>query len=142
MYRVSPFTYLVSGMLSVGLANARISCSTEEFLHFSPPSFSNCTTYLAPYIEVLGGYLMPDSMNSTTECVFCSGNETNIFLKGVSAEYGDRWRNFGIFLVYVIFNVAAAVGLYWLARVPKGIRRRSDDVFRCEDSGRAKKEKN
>lgn len=111
-------------MLSVGLANARISCSTEEFLHFSPASNWNCSTYLAPYIEEFGGYLINSSMGSTTECVFCSANETNIFLKSVSAEYGNRWRNFGIFLVYVVFNVAATVGLYWLARVPKRERER------------------
>lgn len=122
MYRVSPFTYLVSGMLSVGLANAHISCSAEEFLHFSPPTPLNCSDYLDSYIGIFGGYLQPDSMRSTTECVFCSGSETNIFLRDVSAEYGDRWRNFGIFLIYVVFNVAAAVWLYWLARVPKGKR--------------------
>lgn len=122
LYRVSPFTYLVSGMLPVGLANAPISCSTEKLLHFSPPSLTNCSTYLSPYIKEFGGYLIPDSMNWTTECVFCSGSETNIFLEGVSAEYGDRWRKFGNFLIYATFNVAAAVGLYWLARVPKGKR--------------------
>jgi ATP-binding cassette subfamily G (WHITE) protein 2 (PDR) len=109
-------------MLSVGLANSRISCSTEELLHFSPPTLSNCSTYLAPYTEILGGYLIPDSMNSTTECVFCTGSDTNVFLRGVSADYSDRWRNFGICWVYVVFNVAAAVGLYWFARVPKGKR--------------------
>jgi len=119
MYRVSPFTYLVSGMLSVGLANAPISCAPEELLRFSPPSLSNCSTYLTPYIEASGGYLTPESMSSTTECVFCSGSDTNVFLRSVSAEYGDRWRNLGIFVVYIIFNVAAAVGLYWLVRVPK-----------------------
>jgi len=122
MYRVSPLTYLVSGMLSVGLANSHITCATEELLHFSPPSVSNCSTYLAPYIKGFGGYLVPDSMNSTTECVFCTGSDTNTFLKSVSAEYADRWRNFGIFWVYVVFNTAAAVGLYWLARVPKAQR--------------------
>ena len=125
MYRISPLTYLVSGMLSVGLANAHISCSKEELLHFSPPSLSTCSTYLAPYTKILGGYLTPDSMNSTTECVFCSGSETNIFLKSVSSEYGDRWRNFGILWVYVLVNVAGAVGLYWLARVPKGKREKN-----------------
>lgn len=125
MYRISPLTYLVSGMLSVGLANARISCSAEEFLRFSPPSLSNCSTYLAPYTEVFGGYLTPESMDSVAECVFCSGSKTNIFLKGVSAEYGDRWRNFGILWVYVIVNVAGAIGLYWLARVPKGKREKN-----------------
>lgn len=122
MYRVSPFTYLVSGMLSVGLANAPVSCSTEEFLHFSPRVDSNCSIYLAPYIEAFGGYLTSESMASTTECVFCSRSETNVWLKGLSAEYGDRWRNLGIFCVYVVFNVVAAVGFYWLARVPKGKR--------------------
>lgn len=122
MYRVSPFTYLVSGMLSVGLANARITCAPDEYLYFSPLSLSTCASYLGPYMEERGGYLRPDSMNSTSECVFCSGSETNMFLAGVSAVYGDRWRNLGIFWVYVIFNVGAAVGLYWLARVPKGKR--------------------
>jgi ATP-binding cassette, subfamily G (WHITE), member 2, PDR len=63
MYYVSPFTYLVSGMLSVGLANSRISCATKEFPHFAPPSLSNCSTYLASYIEAFSGYLIPDSIN-------------------------------------------------------------------------------
>ncbi|KAF2001388.1 ABC transporter-like protein [Amniculicola lignicola CBS 123094] len=119
MYRVSPFTYLVSGMLSTGLANAKISCSKEELLHFSPSPLSTCSEYLASYIELYGGYVVPSSMNSTTECIFCSGSETNIFLKGVSSEYENRWRNLGISLVYVVFNIAAAVALYRLARVPK-----------------------
>ncbi|KAL8995486.1 MAG: hypothetical protein Q9169_004780 [Polycauliona sp. 2 TL-2023] len=119
MYRVSPFTYLVSGVLSVGLANAHISCGPEELLRFSPPSPSTCSEYLAPYIETYGGYLTPGSLNSTMECVFCTGSDTNVFLESVSAVYGDRWRNLGIFCVYIVFNAAAAVGLYWLARVPK-----------------------
>ncbi|KAL8673294.1 MAG: hypothetical protein Q9168_002292 [Polycauliona sp. 1 TL-2023] len=120
MYRVSPFTYLVSGMLSVGLANSHISCSSEELLHFSPPPLTDCSQYLGPYIQASGGYLTSESLNSTIECVFCTGSDTNVFLASVSAVYGDRWRNLGIFVVYIGFNVAGAVGLYWLARVPKG----------------------
>ncbi|KAL8834803.1 MAG: hypothetical protein Q9170_003599, partial [Blastenia crenularia] len=67
MYRVSPFTYLVSGMLSTGLANAYITCSTEELLHFSPPPNTTCSTYLSSYIQDLGGYLTPESMASVSE---------------------------------------------------------------------------
>jgi hypothetical protein len=40
----------------------------------------------------------------------------------VSADYADRWRNFGIFWSYSVFNVAAAVLLFWLTRVPKRVR--------------------
>jgi len=127
MYRISPFTYLVSGLLSVGLANAHISCSKEELLSFSPPSLSPCSEYLASYIEKHGGYLVPASMQSTTECVFCTGSDTNIFLKSVSSEYEDRWRNFGICLIYVVFSITMAIGLYWLAQVPKGEKKNSDE---------------
>lgn len=35
-------------------------------------------------------------------------------------------EDFGIFLVYLVFNVAAAVGLYWLAKVPKGKREKRE----------------
>jgi ATP-binding cassette subfamily G (WHITE) protein 2 (PDR) len=128
MYRVSPFTYLVSGVLSVGLANSHISCSKDELLRFSPPPLTKCSTYLSPYIELHSGYLQPDSLNSITECVFCTGSDTNVFLKSVSSEYQHRWRNWGIFLVYVVFNIAAAMGLYWLARVPKGNREKNNDI--------------
>ena len=86
----------------------------------------SCAEYLAKYIDGAGGYLEPQSANSTRECLFCTGSETNIFLRGVSADYADRWRNFAIFCIYIIFNVGAAVGLYWLARVPK--RRREKQV--------------
>jgi ATP-binding cassette subfamily G (WHITE) protein 2 (PDR) len=118
MYRLSPLSYLVSGMLSVGLANSHIVCSAEELLHISPPAFSDCSAYLASYIEERGGYLLPST--NSTDCIFCRASDTNVFLRGVSAIYSDRWRNFGICWVYIVFNIAAAIGFYWLARVPKG----------------------
>ncbi|KAF2216500.1 hypothetical protein CERZMDRAFT_93790 [Cercospora zeae-maydis SCOH1-5] len=81
MYRVSPFTYIVSGMLSAGLANAPLVCAPEEYLRFAPPRQVNCSDYLAPYIAEKTGYLTVDSMSSMVECVFCTGSETNTFLK-------------------------------------------------------------
>jgi ATP-binding cassette, subfamily G (WHITE), member 2, PDR len=119
MYRLSPFTYIVSGVLSVGLANSHVVCDPEELLHFSPGSTSTCSEYLGAYIADVGGYLTPESMNSTSTCAFCTRSDTNVFLENMNIEYGDRWRNFGILLGYILFNITAAIGLYWLARVPK-----------------------
>jgi ATP-binding cassette, subfamily G (WHITE), member 2, PDR len=31
----------------------------------------------------------------------------------------ERWRNFGIMWLFIVFNVAGALFLYWLTRVPK-----------------------
>lgn len=117
MYRVSPFTYLVSGMLSTAVANTDIVCSSIEYLHFNPPSNETCAQYMAPYISYAGGYLQNPS--ATTDCSFCAADSTNTFLAGVNSYYDQRWRNFGILWVYIGFNIVAALFFYWLVRVPK-----------------------
>lgn len=120
MYRVSPFTYLVDAMLSVGLANTEVTCASNEFLNFQPAS-GTCGSYMQAYIDAKGGYLLDPA--STTNCTFCTVRDTNVFLAGVSSSYSHRWRNFGIMWVYVIFNVFAALGLYWYIRMPKGAKK-------------------
>jgi ATP-binding cassette subfamily G (WHITE) protein 2 (PDR) len=117
MYRVSPFTYLVSGLLSTGLANTNIVCADIEYLHFQPHAGETCGQYMASYIDIYGGYLQ--NTGAMSDCSFCSASSTNIYLERLSSNYADRWRNFGIMWVFIAFNVAGAIFLYWLARVPK-----------------------
>lgn len=119
MYRVSPFTYIVSGMLSTGVANNVVRCAPNEVLSFSPAAGQTCDQYLTPYMTFAGGYLTDGSNSSTTQCQFCPLDSTNTFLSAVGIEYSNRWRDFGILWVFILFNFAAALGLYWLARVPK-----------------------
>lgn len=117
MYRVSPFTYLVDGMLSTGIANNRVECSSIEYLHFNPRPGETCLQYMEPYIQLRGGYLTNNE--STTDCSFCTASDTNVYLASLSSEYSTRWRNFGILWAFIIFNTAGALFFYWWARVPK-----------------------
>ena len=117
MYRVSPFTYLVDGMLSTGLANTQVVCSGIEYVRFNPANGLTCGEYMAPYIAALGGYVRDP--NATTQCEFCPISDTNVFLATVASSYSHRWRNFGIMWAYIVFNIALALFLYWLARVPR-----------------------
>lgn len=117
MYRISPFTYLVDGMLSTGLANNAIVCSSIEYVRFNPPSGQTCGQYMSTYKATLGGYLTND--NATANCEFCAAASTNVYLTQLSSQYSTRWRNFGIMWAFVIFNIFAALGLYWYARVPR-----------------------
>jgi ATP-binding cassette, subfamily G (WHITE), member 2, PDR len=71
------------------------------------------------YINTAGGILDPSSTNST-DCQYCAINQTNAFLKAINVDFANRWRNFGFLRVYIVFNIAAAMTLYWLARVPRG----------------------
>jgi ATP-binding cassette subfamily G (WHITE) protein 2 (PDR) len=118
MYRVSPFTYLVSAVLSVGLSGTSVDCSSTELLTLSPPSAGmTCETFLGPYLQIAGGYVT--NPNATTNCQLCTVSTTDSFLAALSIFYSDRWRNIGILFAFVGFNIFAAVFLYWLARVPK-----------------------
>ncbi|KAI9146718.1 ATPase [Paramyrothecium foliicola] len=112
MYRCNPFTYFVDGFLSTALANAGATCATNEYLRFEPPNGSTCGDYMMRYLETSGGFLK-DPL-STSQCEFCPIAETNTFLRGVNITFVNRWRNFGILWVFVIFNLAAATFLYWL----------------------------
>lgn len=117
MYRLSPFTYLVNGMLATGLANNDIVCSSIEYVTLNPPSGSTCIEYMSEYIAGQGGYLTNNE--STSDCHFCIADNTNTYLRQLSSEYSTRWRNFGIMWAFIVFNVFAALFLYWLARVPR-----------------------
>ena len=117
MYRLSPYTYLVDGLLGVGLSNTFVQCTEKEFLKFEPVSGETCGKYMSTYISQFGGYLKDP--NATTGCQFCVIRDTNTFLTSISSNYGNRWRNFGILFAFVGANVGAAVLLYYLARVPK-----------------------
>ncbi|KAL2823411.1 ABC-2 type transporter-domain-containing protein [Aspergillus cavernicola] len=118
MYRVSPFTYLVSAMLSTGVSGATAHCEQVEFLQLTPPENTTCFNYLEPFRVLNGGYIQ--NPNATSDCTFCQISSTNTFLAQVQSNYDDAWRNFGLMWVYIAFNIAAAVFIYWLARVPKG----------------------
>ncbi len=120
MYRVSPFTYLINGMLAVGIANTNVECSEIEYSTFNPREGETCAEYLREYIYepgLRGGYVRnPDA---TSQCQFCSAESTNVYLEQLSSQYSTRWRNFGIMWAFIIFNIGAALLLYWLARVPR-----------------------
>ncbi|KAL0567295.1 Multidrug resistance protein [Marasmius crinis-equi] len=123
MYRVSPFTYIVDGMLSTGVANTRGHCSDIEVSVLNPPSGQTCGQYLANYMSSAPGTLA--NPNATSNCQFCTLDQTNDFLSSVASHYHLRWRNFGLTWAYIAFNFFAALFLYWLVRVPKKSKARN-----------------
>lgn len=121
MYRVSPFTYLISAFISTGLGNTTVTCSPLEIITLDTPSGETCGQYLAAFMEVAGGTL--SNPEATQQCQYCSIATTTPLLASLSIFYGDRWRNLGLLWIYVCFNAVAALFFYWLARVPKQWRK-------------------
>ena len=116
MYRLSPFTYLVEGLLSTAVSGTAVTCAANELLNFSAPDGLTCGQYMNDYIQLAGGYLVDPNASL---CQFCQIDSTDTFLAAVSIFFGNAWRDFGIVICYVLFNMAAAVCIYWVARVPR-----------------------
>lgn len=131
-------TYIVEGLLSVGLANTKVVCKPRELVTFNPIN-GTCQEYMADYISTSGGYLAnPDA---TTGCQFCTVSLTNDFLKSVSASYTHRWRNFGILFAYLVFNIVGAIALYYIARVPKGQKEETEEHEKAREAKEHTQEK-
>ncbi|KAJ9368982.1 hypothetical protein DTO282E5_6314 [Paecilomyces variotii] len=115
MYRVSPFTYYISGMSSTALHARPVQCSDRELSVLDPPPNQTCGQYLETYVKAAGGQLYnPDS---TSGCQYCALTSADQYLAAREIYWGDRWRNYGIFWAYFVFNICGAVILYYIFRV-------------------------
>lgn len=117
MYRLSPFTYWISAIVSTMLHGQTVECSASETSIFNPPANQTCGTYLAEFLSDAGAAGALQNPDATESCRYCTTTVADDYLKGVGILWDERWRNFGILWAYVLFNIAVAVFTYWLFRV-------------------------
>ncbi|KAJ7815522.1 pleiotropic drug resistance ABC transporter [Mycena olivaceomarginata] len=116
MYRVSPFTYLVEGLLGQALGKHDVTCAAVELLKVDPPSGQTCGTYFAKYISLAGGYLT--NSDATSACEFCSTATTDQLLgPSFNIIYSHHWRDAGLMFVYIGFNIMALYALTYFFRI-------------------------
>ncbi|KAL1743665.1 ABC-2 type transporter-domain-containing protein [Schizophyllum fasciatum] len=116
MYRLSPYTYFIEGLLGQAAGHGNVTCSDIEYVTLSPPSGQSCNDYLTPYMSMAGGYLTnPDA---TSDCQFCAVKTTDQFLQqSFNIFYSNHWRDFGIMVAFTVFNVAIIFAFTWFFRI-------------------------
>jgi ATP-binding cassette subfamily G (WHITE) protein 2 (PDR) len=79
MYRASPATYLVGGIMSTAVANNNVTCADYEVLYLSPPFGGNmsCGEFLGPFAEAAGGRVLDTA--AVDNCGYCPIDTTNDF---------------------------------------------------------------
>jgi ATP-binding cassette subfamily G (WHITE) protein 2 (SNQ2) len=119
MYRLSPYTYLVEGLIGQALGGQIIECAKKELATLQPPSGETCGAYLEAFISRRGGYLVnPDA---TSDCSFCSSRTTDQYFGPIfNIFYPHHWRNAGLLCAYIVFNTAAVYALTYTFRVRSG----------------------
>jgi len=62
------------------------------------------------FISSAGGYLT--NPEATSSCQFCSVKSSDKFLAdGINIFYNHHWRNFGIMVAYIAFNVSFSLSV-------------------------------
>lgn len=117
MYRVSPLTYYVENMMALLIHGKPVHCAADELAYFNPPSGQTCAEFATPYVEAVSGYLTNPDV--TEACGYCRYSIGDQYLATVGVKYSDLWRNFGLFWVYLIFNLVAMCVVYYAFRVAK-----------------------
>lgn len=110
-YYVSPFTWLVSAVMSAGAHGVPVRCTPAEINIFQPPQGKTCAEYAGMFAEkTLAAIYNPDA---TRDCQFCQYSVADAYLASVNMMFADRWRNLGFLIAYTAFNVLVfTVGFY------------------------------
>jgi ABC-type multidrug transport system permease subunit len=118
MYRLSPFTYWIGGLVATELHGRAISCSAAEMSVFDPPPGQTCGSYMAAYQQA-GAPGVLSNPEAVADCAYCPMTVADQFMGQVDIHWDERWRNFGIVWAYVVFNVFITISVYYLFRVRK-----------------------
>ena len=102
MYYLNPSTWWIAGVLSAVLHNVPVQCSIDETAKFTPPSGQTCGEYAQAFADLAGGTLQ--NPNATDVCNFCQLSNGDQYLAQLNISPDDKWRNFGIFLAFVVSN--------------------------------------
>ena len=93
-------------MTTLAVGKRDIVCSPLEFAIVSPPSGQTCSAFLEPFASFAGGYINnPDATENCQYCAFRTADQ--LLLQSFNIQYSHRWRNVGIFIVFIVFNVSA-----------------------------------
>ncbi|KAJ1811810.1 ATP-binding cassette transporter snq2, partial [Coemansia sp. RSA 2599] len=63
--------------------------------------------YAGDWVASAVGYI--NNPNATSACQYCSFKVGDEFYQSLSWSFAHRWRNIGILLGFVVFNVAFTV---------------------------------
>ncbi|KAI9009602.1 ABC-2 type transporter-domain-containing protein [Gaertneriomyces semiglobifer] len=118
-YHSDAYRYLLEGFVTNVLHDVKVVCNSEDLIRFRPPPGQTCGEYLTPFLQYASGYVADPS--ATDMCGYCQYKNGDEYYAVFGWSFGNRWRNFGIFLCYWIFNIAVAVFFTYLFRKPKRI---------------------
>ncbi|CAI6094480.1 unnamed protein product [Clonostachys chloroleuca] len=102
LYYIGPFTYWVSGTISMILLPVSVKCADSEFIHFHVPPNTTCGAYAESWLSSTTGYLAdPDATDTCNYCQYTGGQD---YLSNINVSASDAWPYLGIFALFTVTN--------------------------------------
>ena len=111
MYYLTPFHYLLEALLGAAVHGRQVVCSPSEFARFPPPPGQTCESYTADFIKQSGGYVQNGAAGLCEFCQYATGDE---FARGFNIYYSNKWRDYGVFWAFCVFNFVVVFACSWL----------------------------
>jgi len=103
MYWVDPSTWWIGGVLAAVLGDLTVVCAPGEATLFNPPPGQTCLSYAGSFVQSAGqGYLT--NADATSDCGYCQYRSGAEYLRTINISADQKWRDFGVFLVFVCTN--------------------------------------
>jgi ABC-type multidrug transport system permease subunit len=103
LYELDPFTRLIGGMIVTELHDRPVECTSLEYNRFTAPDGQDCGSYMADFFSNgAPGYILD---NATSMCEYCAYKVGDQFYEPLGYEYGNRWRDLGIFMAFIGSNL-------------------------------------
>lgn len=114
LYWANPTTWLTRGLLASIMHDLPVQCSPAELVRFVLPANATCASFAGEWLESASGYFVdPDAADQCEYCIFANGDE---YLATVNVQYDKRWRDLGMFCVFIATNLVLVYALYWAFR--------------------------
>ncbi|CAO3636970.1 unnamed protein product [Cunninghamella blakesleeana] len=122
MYWIDPFHYFIEGLTVNEMENVAIRCTDEDLIRFSPPPGQTCFDYTKTFFEKYNatGYISNPDATQPEQCGYClyaTGEE--FFETNYQWTRDAKWRNFGILIAFLLFNIFLTIFLVYLRRKPR-----------------------
>ena len=116
MYWINPSTYWIGGVLSAILVDVPVRCAPGEATQFNPPPGQTCQQYAGPYVQSIGAGYLTDP-KATAECGYCPYANGAEYLRTLGVSPDEKWRDFGIFLLFCWSNLLLVYFFIYTVRV-------------------------
>ena len=114
LYWANPLTWFTRGLLASIMHRLPVRCSPAELVRFTPPANTTCGAFAGDWLAHASGYIV--DLDASDECQYCIFENGDEYLKTINVQYENRWRDLGIFCIFLGTNLVLVYALYWAFR--------------------------